>query len=103
MAGDSDADATRETYIPFFVTPRRGSKRETVAFLAPTCSFWQNHIPSVLAAPADPKSTQDPAAKAQAVIDKAVEFLKTQQQPDGQRMQLSRLPTMQQWRGHAHV
>ncbi|HKQ94531.1 MAG TPA: N,N-dimethylformamidase beta subunit family domain-containing protein, partial [Aestuariivirgaceae bacterium] len=55
VAGDSDADATRETYIPFFVTPRRGSKRETVAFLAPTCSYmaYANHAEHITAREAE--------------------------------------------------
>lgn len=57
------------------------------ATLFPTASFFSRHVPSVLAqpaaAPAAPAQAADPAARAQAVLDKAIEFLRTQQRPDG--------------------
>ena len=55
VAGESDEGKTREAYIPFFVTPRRGGKRETVAFLAPTCSYmaYANHAEHITAREAE--------------------------------------------------
>ena len=46
--GETDAQAMRETYIPFFIRPpRRAAKgsRPKLAFLAPTCSYmaYANH------------------------------------------------------------
>jgi len=44
-SGDSDESATREDYIPFFVTPAKSAKRNKIAFLAPTCAYmaYANH------------------------------------------------------------
>ena len=44
-SGDSDETATREDYIPFFVTPAKSAKRNKIAFLAPTCAYmaYANH------------------------------------------------------------
>jgi len=49
VCGMSNASATRETYLPFFVRPPRprsaGRDRPPVVFLAPTCSYlaYANH------------------------------------------------------------
>jgi N,N-dimethylformamidase len=53
--GESDETATRESYLPFFVRPRRRNgtrgKRPDVAFLAPTCSYlaYANHAEHITA------------------------------------------------------
>jgi N,N-dimethylformamidase len=53
--GGSDAEATRESYIAFFVRPPRlnaaRGKRPDVAFLAPTCSYlaYANHAEHITA------------------------------------------------------
>jgi N,N-dimethylformamidase len=54
-SGESDETATREDYIPFFVTPRRGGKRGSVAFLAPTCAYmaYANHAEHITAREAE--------------------------------------------------
>jgi N,N-dimethylformamidase len=54
-SGESDETATREDYIPFFVTPRKGSKRRRVAFLAPTCAYmaYANHAEHITAREAE--------------------------------------------------
>ena len=53
----------------------------TTAAILPMSRFFTRHIPSVLAAPVAPSA--DPAAKAQATIDRAINYLKSQQQADG--------------------
>jgi N,N-dimethylformamidase len=54
-AGESDESATREDYIPFFVVPRKGGKREKIAFLAPTCAYmaYANHAEHITAREAE--------------------------------------------------
>jgi N,N-dimethylformamidase len=54
-SGETDEDATRESYIPFFVTPRKGAKRNAIAFLAPTCSYmaYANHAEHITAREAE--------------------------------------------------
>jgi N,N-dimethylformamidase len=51
--GESNAEATRESYIAFFVRPPRHGrgKRPAVAFLAPTCSYlaYANHAEHITA------------------------------------------------------
>ncbi|MDQ7249841.1 N,N-dimethylformamidase beta subunit family domain-containing protein [Dongia sedimenti] len=51
--GASNAEATRESYIPFFVRPprNRNGKRPDVVFLAPTCSYlaYANHAEHITA------------------------------------------------------
>ncbi len=54
--GTSDEATTREDYLPFFVTPqRRRSPRNTVVFLAPTCSYmaYANHAEHITAREAE--------------------------------------------------
>ena len=54
-SGDNDETATREDYIPFFVTPGKGAKREKIAFLAPTCAYmaYANHAEHITAREAE--------------------------------------------------
>jgi N,N-dimethylformamidase len=54
-SGESDETATHEDYIPFFVTPRKGGKREKIAFLAPTCAYmaYANHAEHITAREAE--------------------------------------------------
>jgi N,N-dimethylformamidase len=52
--GETEADAMRETYIPFFIRPPRkptARRRPKVAFLAPTCSYlaYANHAGHITA------------------------------------------------------
>ncbi len=51
VSGPSDETATREDYIPFFVVPRKGAKRQKIAFLAPTCAYmaYANHAEHITA------------------------------------------------------
>jgi N,N-dimethylformamidase len=54
--GPSDESATREDYLPFFVRPpRTAKKRNTVAFLAPTCAYmaYANHAEHITAREAE--------------------------------------------------
>lgn len=55
ISGESDETATREDYIPFFVTPRKGGRREKIAFLAPTCAYmaYANHAEHITAREAE--------------------------------------------------
>ncbi|HEY7766027.1 MAG TPA: N,N-dimethylformamidase beta subunit family domain-containing protein [Aestuariivirgaceae bacterium] len=54
-SGQSDKNATREDYIPFFVVPRKGGRREKIAFLAPTCAYmaYANHAEHITAREAE--------------------------------------------------
>ena len=54
-SGASDETATREDYIPFFVTPGKKAKRKKIAFLAPTCAYmaYANHAEHITAREAE--------------------------------------------------
>lgn len=54
-SGESVKTATREDYIPFFVTPRKGGTRRKIAFLAPTCAYmaYANHAEHITAREAE--------------------------------------------------
>jgi N,N-dimethylformamidase len=54
-SGESDETTTREYYIPFFVVPRKGARREKIAFLAPTCAYlaYANHAEHITAREAE--------------------------------------------------
>lgn len=54
-SGKSDEMATREDYISFFVVPRKGGRREKIAFLAPTCAYmaYANHAEHITAREAE--------------------------------------------------
>jgi N,N-dimethylformamidase len=54
-SGESDETATREEYIPFFVVPRKGGRRQKIAFLAPTCAYmaYANHAEHITAREAE--------------------------------------------------
>jgi N,N-dimethylformamidase len=54
-SGPTDETATREAYIPFFVTPGRGVARKKIAFLAPTCAYmaYANHAEHITAREAE--------------------------------------------------